>query len=64
MTHLTCQDCPDCEGTGEVYQETVTAPPYIAHCQWYECQRCGGEGVVTGELVEEEGGKIEQNHVP
>ena len=49
---ITYRECPDCEGAGEVWQEFVTAPPYICHGGWYECQRCGGEGVVTDDLEE------------
>ena len=44
-----CCECPDCEGAGEVWQEFVTAPPYICHGGWYECQCCGGEGIVEEE---------------
>jgi DnaJ-class molecular chaperone len=56
MAHVTCRECPECEGRGVVWQEYFTLPPYPSPGRWHVCDRCGGEGVVADELVAEEVG--------
>lgn len=54
MAHLTCRECPRCQGRKVIWMEFVTMPPYTIEGGVYDCPDCGGEGVVTDELVIEE----------
>lgn len=44
-TVTVADECPDCNGTGLVYERTA-----LADYNEYECDRCGGTGEVEFQL--------------